>query len=72
VPVLSSTHPEEPRGSTFRAADLTIRVGRFDGEPIDWVAIEPVEPTAPRLVLTTESAGRLAQRVSEELTLDQK
>jgi hypothetical protein len=66
LPVLMSDHPEEPRTDTFAPVDLTIRVGRYVDEIVDWVTIEPVTPAA-RMVLTTESAHRLAQRIQEQL-----
>lgn len=66
IPVLMSIEPEEPRSATYVPVDLAIRVGRYAGELIDWVAIEPVKP-APRLVLTAESAERLAQQVTAQL-----
>ncbi|WP_017933027.1 DUF6907 domain-containing protein [Nocardioides sp. Iso805N] len=67
VPVLMSTDSEEPRSATYVPVDLAIRVGRYAGELIDWVAIEPVRLTAPRLVLTAESAARLAEQVTAQL-----
>ncbi|MEX0428453.1 hypothetical protein AB3X52_12550 [Nocardioides sp. DS6] len=65
--VAMSTRPDEPHHNNFETVDLTLRVGRFSGEIVDWVAIEPIELTVPRIVLTAESASRLAQRVKEML-----
>lgn len=62
--VMMSTDPGEPRAATFEAAELMIRVGRFDGERTSWVAIEPV---SPRMTLTAESARRLSQRIAAHL-----
>jgi hypothetical protein len=67
LPVLASERPEEPHGNRFAPVDLTIRIGRYVGEVVDWVAIEPIALSAPRVVLTAESAHRLAQRVEEQL-----
>jgi hypothetical protein len=67
LPVLISTGPEEPRVATFEPVDLTLRVGRYAGEVVDWVAIEPVDLTVPRMVLAAESADRLAQRLGQLL-----
>lgn len=67
LPILMSGYPEEPRSSTFVPAELTVRVGRYSTEVVEWVAIEPVALSAPRLVLTAESAYRLAQQVKEQL-----
>lgn len=67
LPVLISTGPEEPRSATFESVDLTIRVGRYAGDLSDWVAIEPVQLTAPRMVLAAESADRLVQRLGQML-----
>lgn len=67
LPVLMSDHPEEPRLSTFAPVELTIRVGRYVDEMVGWVAIEPVELAAPRMVLTAESAHRLAKQVQDQL-----
>jgi len=62
--VTMSTKPEEPREGTFTAVDLMIRVGRYAGESVDWVAIEPA---MPRMTLTAGSARRLAQRLTAQL-----
>lgn len=68
LPVLMSDHPEEPRGDTFAPVDLTIRVGRYVTEVVDWVAIEPVALSVARMVLTAESAERLAQLIRDRLS----
>lgn len=67
VPAVLSADPAEPRAATFTAVDLTLRTGQYVGEVVDWVAIEPAAQAAPRIVLTAESAHRLARRVAELL-----
>jgi len=62
--VSMSTTPEEPREATFATVALTLRTGRYVGESVDWIAIEPV---APRMTLTAESARRLGQRLAQQL-----
>lgn len=68
VTVLMSTGPEEPRGATFAPVELTLRLARYVDEVVEWVAIEPVRPFEPRMVLTAESARRLVERTSALLT----
>jgi len=62
--VLTSTNPQEPRQATFSPADLVIRTGRYVGEGVDWIAIDS---TRTRIILTVDSARRLAERLTEHL-----
>jgi hypothetical protein len=67
VPVLASSDPETMATGSLVSIDLTIRIGRHAGDVLDWIAIEPLPTTAPRLVLTAESAARLADEISDQL-----
>jgi hypothetical protein len=64
ISVLASTTPEEPRQDTFSPADLVIRTGRYIDESADWIAIDS---TQTRMILTVDSALRLAERLTEHL-----
>lgn len=65
IPVAMSTDPAEPRTTTFATVEVSVHAGRYVGELVDWVAIEPLGPEPQRLVLTAESAQRLARQITE-------
>lgn len=58
-----------PITASMTGMDLTVRRGRYVGDPTEWVAIEPAtDGREPRLVLTADSAARLAVVLDLQLT----
>ncbi|HEY0890818.1 MAG TPA: hypothetical protein VGE38_14525 [Nocardioides sp.] len=66
-PILASVPPTVPIASSLQAVDMVVRVCRYPGELVEWIAVEAAEQRAPRLVLTTESARRLAECLAAQL-----
>lgn len=67
VPVLASRAPSVPVTSSLEALDLVVRVCRYDGDVLTWVAIEAAEHREPRLVLSLDSARLLLRDLAEQL-----
>lgn len=56
-----------PITDSLTPVDLTVRLGRHVDDSVEWIAIEALESPRPRLVLTTDSARRLAREIAEQL-----
>ena len=67
VPVIASRRTAVPVTSTFEAVDMLVRICRYDGDVVTWLAIEPLEQRQPRLVLTVESARLLVRDMVDQL-----
>ena len=67
VPVLASRAPSVPATASLEALDLIVRVCRYDGDIVTWVAIEAADHPEPRLVLSLESARLLLHDLEEQL-----
>jgi hypothetical protein len=67
LPTISSRRPSIPITASLEAVDMLIRICRYDGDVVTWVAIEALEQPEPRLVLTLESARILGFELAEQL-----
>lgn len=67
VPVIAAVEPTVPVTASLETIDLVIRIGRYDGELVEWLTIEPLDLPQPKLVLTVESARLLAHHLAEQL-----
>lgn len=67
VPVIASARLAVPLTSSLEAVEMLVHVGRYDGDVVEWLAIEALDQPEPRLVLTLESARLLVQRLVEQI-----
>lgn len=68
VPGVVAARPSVPISASLQGLDLVVWLGRYVGEAVEWVVIEPIERREPRLVLTVETARSLVQHLSGQLT----
>ncbi|SDC00650.1 DUF6907 domain-containing protein [Nocardioides lianchengensis] len=66
-PVVGGTADTVPITSSLEAVELVVRRGRHVGESVTWVAVEAIDRTGPRLLLTLESARHLASHLVRRL-----
>lgn len=69
LPVVLSTRRTVPFTEGLEHVDLMIRRGLYDGDVVDWIALEALDRTKPPLVLTIESARALCAAIREQLGL---
>lgn len=69
VPGVVSTRPIIPVTESLEGLDLVAWMGRYVGDAVEWVVIEPIERREPRLVVTVETARALVKRLSEQLAM---
>lgn len=67
LPALVGAADTVPVTDSFESLDLLVRRGRYVGQPLEWVLIEPMEAIRPRLLLTIESARLLLPRLAEQI-----
>lgn len=65
--VVGGTTDAVPVTSSLRAVELVVRRGRHVGESLTWVAVEAVDRSGPRLLLTLESAHQLLGHLTRQL-----
>jgi len=56
-----------PVAESLETIDMLVLLGRYVGDTRTWLTVEPAERPAPRLVLTTESAGVLVECINDQL-----
>ena len=67
VPAIVSVRDTVPVTASLAGLDLTVWIGRYVGDIVEWAVIEPVEQRHPRLVLSVESARALTHGLAEQL-----
>jgi hypothetical protein len=67
VPAIVVIEDGVPVTKFFRGAELVVWLGRYDGDLLEWIVIEPTEGRTPSLVLTAESARLMARAVELQL-----
>lgn len=68
VPGVVATGHTIPVTESLEGLDLVTWMGRYVGDSVDWMVIEPIEQREPRLVVSVETARSLVQRLSEQLS----
>jgi hypothetical protein len=61
-----------PFTASLEGIELVAWLGRYIGEGVDCVVIEPAERREPRLVVTVETAHSLVRHLSEQLARHQR
>lgn len=67
LPALAGAADTVPVTDSIESLDLLIRRGRYVGESLEWVLIEPAEAVRPRLMLTIESARLLLPHLADQI-----
>jgi hypothetical protein len=67
VPVVASAGPAVPITDSLTSIDLVVRLCRYVGDVLAWIAVEPLELPQPRMVLTVESARLLTDRLRDQV-----
>ncbi|WGL53033.1 hypothetical protein P5P86_04220 [Nocardioides sp. BP30] len=68
VPGVVAARPVAPVTASLQGLDLVAWLGRYVGESVEWVVIEPIDRREPRLVVTAETARSLVQHLTAQLT----
>ena len=69
VPVVAAVRDTVPITASMQGIDLTVWMGRYVGESLVWVVIEPDGARTPRLILSAESASSLNSQIGAQLGL---
>jgi len=68
VPVIAFAELSVDVAASMHGLDLVVWVGRYLGETLEWVVIEPARERDPHLILSVESAGFLRDKIGEQLS----
>jgi hypothetical protein len=67
IPAIVGVRDTVPVTASLEELDLTVWIGRYVGDIVEWAVVEPVEQRQPRLILSVESARALTRGLAEQL-----